>query len=84
LLSVKHTSRLERREEGRVDLAGTVNSETVDAVIGNEFSDPALPHAKHVRVLGRKIRERDGVVSLPADLDAIVVVVVNETEWVVV
>jgi hypothetical protein len=84
LLGVKHTSRLERREEGSVDLASTVDSETIDAVIGDKISDPALPHTKHVGVLGRNIRERDGVISLPADLDAGVVVVVNETEWVVV
>lgn len=84
LYSVQLTSRLERREEGCIDLASAVNSETIDAVIRDEVSDPALPHTKHVRILGREIRERDGVISLPADLDAGVVVVVNETEGVVV
>lgn len=78
------TSRLEWREERCVNFSSTVNSQPIDTIIGHEAGDPTLPLIKNIRVLGPQIREGNSVISLPADLDAIVIIVVNEAEWVVI
>ena len=81
-MGLKRTSRLERREEGRIDFPSAVDSQAIDAVIRHETGDPALPHIQHISIFGPHIREGDGVISFPADLDAVGVIVVNETEGV--
>jgi hypothetical protein len=48
---------LERREESSVDLPGTVNSQTVDAVIRHEVGDPALPDVKYIGVFSSEVRK---------------------------
>ena len=74
------TSRLKGWEESIVHLLSTVDPQPIDAVRGDEISDPGFERAQHISIFCSEVRERDNVISFPADLDTGRIVVINETE----
>lgn len=75
---------MERREKRIVNLLGTVNSQPINAVSRDEIRDPSLEGAEYIRIFSSQIRERDGVISFPADFDASGIIVINKTKRVVI
>jgi hypothetical protein len=78
------TSRLKGWEESIVHLLSTVDPQPIDAVRGDEISDPGFERAQHISIFCSEVRERDNVISFPADLDTRCIIVINETERMVV
>jgi hypothetical protein len=75
---------LERGEERSVDLLRTIYPQPINTVIRHQARDPVLPHTQHPRVLSAEIREGDRVVALPAVRDAGSIVIINQTEGMIV
>jgi hypothetical protein len=61
-------------------LLGTVDSQAIDTIRGDEIGDPGLERVQHICILSPQIRKRDDIVSFPADQDASCIAIINEAE----
>lgn len=78
--NVHSSSVFKGRQEVVIQLVGTVEANTVDAVVGSDLFNPVVPHIVDITVLGTQIGKGHNIVALPTILDRGDAVVVNQAE----